>query len=225
MTPFKKRDVYQGEHVGDTIKGLRDDLGWTQNDLAERSHVDVRHIQAFEEYRYHDLPGSLYAKNFLRSIAKACNVNTEKLLDRFLQDEKAFPFKQTITPPKEVATPIFWTPKKLRAFGIIVVLLVALVYIGIELFGMFRAPQLLIFSPQDNIEIQANSVDVIGKVEKSATLTINNAPIDVDDEGNFSTQIDLTPGVNTLTITATQKFGRKTTEVRNLFAQPFQQDS
>jgi len=222
MTPFKKRDVYQGEHVGDTIKGLRDDLGWTQNDLAERSHVDVRHIQAFEEYRYHDLPGTLYAKNFLRSIAEACNVNTDKLLDRFLQDEKAFPFKRSITPPKAVATPTFWTPKKLRAFGIIFVLLIALVYVVVELGGLFRAPDLQIFSPQDSIEIQATSVEVTGKVEKGATLTINNAPIGVDDEGNFSAQIDLTPGVNTLTITATQKFGRKTTEVRNLFAQPFQ---
>jgi len=63
---------------------------------------------------------------------------------------------------------------------------------------------------------------VAGKIEKGATITINNAPVDVDDDGNFSTQIDLTPGVNTLTITATQKFGRETTAVRNLFAQPFQ---
>ncbi|MFA5030481.1 MAG: helix-turn-helix domain-containing protein [Patescibacteria group bacterium] len=222
MTPFTKRDVYHGEHVGDTIKTLREDLGWSQIELAERAHVDVRHIQAFEEYRYHDLPGSLYAKNFLRSIAAACNVNTDKLLERFLQDEKAFPFKRSITPPKEVATPIFWTPKKVRAFGIILVLLVALVYVVVELGGLFRPPDLQIFSPQDSIEIHATSVEVTGRVEKGATLTINNAPIGVDDEGNFSTQIDLTPGVNTLTIIATQKFGRKTTEVRNLFAQPFQ---
>jgi cytoskeletal protein RodZ len=222
MTPFTKRDVYHGEHVGDTIKTLREDLGWSQIELAERAHVDVRHIQAFEEYRYHDLPGSLYAKNFLRSIAAACNVNTDKLLERFLQDEKAFPFKRSITPPKEVTTPIFWTPKKVRAFGIILVLLVALVYVVVELGGLFRPPDLQIFSPQDSIEIHATSVEVTGRVEKGATLTINNAPIGVDDEGNFSTQIDLTPGVNTLTIIATQKFGRKTTEVRNLFAQPFQ---
>jgi|GEM_PF-2724143 len=224
MTSFTKRDVRHGEHVGDTIRSLREDLGWTQEELSERSHVDARYIRAFEEYRYQDLPGTLYAKNFLRSIAEACNVNTEKLLDRFQSDERVFPFKRAITPPKELATPRFWTPKKLRALILIVLLFVAIAYVGIELFGLFRAPDLIIFSPQDNIEIQATSVEVKGKIEKGATITINTAPIDVDDEGNFSTQIDLTPGVNTLTITATRKFGRKTTVVRNLFAQPFQSD-
>jgi len=221
MTPFTKRDVYHGEHVGDTIRSLREDFGWSQEELANRSHVDVRYIIAFEEYRYYDLPGSLYAKNFLRSIAQAFNVNTEKLLERFLQDEKDFPFKRSITPPQEVSTRVIWTPKKLRAFGIIAILLAALLYVGIELLGLFRPPHLLIFSPQDNIEITATSVEVAGKIEKGATITINNAPVDVDDDGNFSTQIDLTPGVNTLTITATQLFVRETTAVRNLYAQPF----
>jgi transcriptional regulator with XRE-family HTH domain len=220
MTPFKKKIVDRGEHAGDIVRALREERGWSVAELAAKSNVQARFIQNLEEFRYHELPGVVYAKNFLRSIARVCDINDERLLHRFERDLVAFPYSQVLTPPSTVAMPKFWTPKKLRTAIIILVLLIGAGYLAFALRYLAIPPELQIFAPQDSIEIIGPQVVVEGQTQKGVTITVNGAPIDVEDSGHFVTTIDVSSGVNTLTIVARHKFGRESHAVRNIFVRP-----
>lgn len=217
---FTRRDVNQGEHVGDVIRSLREENQWTRTELAHQSGVKEQYIEAFEEYRYNQLPGVVYAKNFLIQIARALRINESRLLSVFESEYSSFPFKKTFTPPNEVSMPTLWTPKRIRAILLFVLLFIAIGYVIIKLSGLFTPPELIILAPQDNIEITETSVVLEGKTDPGVEITINNAPIDVSDQGEFRTNVDLTLGVNTLTIVATKKFGQQTIEERNLLVRP-----
>lgn len=217
---FQKRQVSPGRHAGDSIRALRKERGWTQDELAERAHVQRHYIASFEQFRYQDLPGKVYAVHFLRSIADAFQINASRLLAQFEEEYKEHPFKQTITPPKSVEAQTFLTPKRLRALLLMLLLVVGIGYVILEVSGLFSTPDLQLLSPQDNIEVTDAFVLVQGKTVPGASVTINNASVDVDDAGNFTAEIDLTPGVNELTIISTHKFGRQARVVRHIFARP-----
>lgn len=216
---FTKRDVHQGEHVGDVIRSIREENQWSIQDLANRSGIKREHIEAFEEYRYNALPGQVYARNFLVQIARALRINESRLLSVFESEYKSFPFKKTFSPPHELSMPTLWTPKRIRTVLIFSLLFIAIGYVVVNISGFFTPPELQILSPEDNIEIHETSVEVHGTTDPGVEITINNAPIDVTDEGDFLAKVDLTIGVNTLTIVATKKFGQQKVEERNLLVQ------
>lgn len=220
MTPFQKRNVGRARQTGDIIRTLREEQRWSRKELAEFSGVDERHIISLEEKKLHLLPSRTYAVNFVRAIANTFNVNAEKLIADFEKEYNRYPFKQHILPPSAMRTEGgALHPRTLRAAIIIGIVLLGIVYLFIEISGIISPPELQIFSPQDNIEISEPYVLITGTTQKGASVTVNNEPIDVDESGNFSAEIDLTPGVNVLKITTTHKFGRQRTVERNIFVQ------
>lgn len=65
------------------------------------------------------------------------------------------------------------------------------------------APFLSVTSPVEGAVTLTGEVVVRGAIEKGATLTINGQQAQSDANGNFETAIQLTPGEQTITITAT----------------------
>ncbi len=220
MAAFSKKEIRLGEHVGDIIRELREESGMSRKELADAAQVHERYIAAFEDFRYQDLPGEVYAKNFLKSIARAFSINEHRLLDRYAEDTRAFPFKQILTPPTAQQEKRHLTPQNLRLTALLFVICIVLAYVGFELRGFVVPPALNIKTPQDNVAIAALQVTVNGLTDTGVSITINGAPVPVTDEGTFTANVDLTPGVNSLAIVAKHKFGRETRVVRNIFARP-----
>jgi len=65
------------------------------------------------------------------------------------------------------------------------------------------APFLSVVSPVDGAVLLSADVTVRGAVEKEAALTVNGQPVKSDATGNFETTLQLKPGEQTITITAT----------------------
>ena len=77
-------------------------------------------------------------------------------------------------------------------------------------------PILVVSSPVNNLVMTQDSVEVVGKTDPGAKLLINNEPVSILENGSFDVKVPLSPGINTLTIVASNKFGKQTTLVRNL---------
>lgn len=69
-------------------------------------------------------------------------------------------------------------------------------------------PTLIISSPQDGETIEGQkSITVQGKTDSGNRVTINERVVIVDDEGNFSTKINLTDGENSLKFSVEDEAG------------------
>lgn len=73
-------------------------------------------------------------------------------------------------------------------------------------------PQLKIAYPSDNLLTNKPDMTITGMTDPTATLTINDAPVEVTKNGSFEHAITLTEGSNTIVVVATNSKGLTTEE-------------
>jgi transcriptional regulator with XRE-family HTH domain len=67
--------------VGATLRAAREALGLSRKDIAERTRITARHVEALEAGDYDTLPGRPYALGFARSYAKAVGLDEAMIAD------------------------------------------------------------------------------------------------------------------------------------------------
>ncbi|WNM08068.1 helix-turn-helix domain-containing protein [Komagataeibacter nataicola] len=86
--------------VGDMLRARREELGWNLPDVAAWLRIRLPCLQALEEGRPGELPGSAYAIGFLRSYANALGLEGEQLVERFkIESRGAFTRKAELSFP------------------------------------------------------------------------------------------------------------------------------
>jgi len=179
--------------------------------------IRSKFIDALEKNQFEKLPPGTFVKGFIKNYAAYLGLSGEELLAfyrRQTEEEKVvvLPHGRTRALMKTFAL----TPSKFMAGSVIAFLLVFFSYLIFSYFQFAGSPVLVVNSPQNNSVTASENVEITGKTDPDATLTINNQVVSVSENGSFTAKIDLQPGLNTLNIVATNKYKRQTTTVRNL---------
>lgn len=72
-----------------------------------------------------------------------------------------------------------------------------------------EGPKISVFSPASGESMENNLIEIKGQALNTSFISINDRPITVDDEGNFTEEILLRNGNNIIIIDANDKFNRK----------------
>lgn len=94
-----------------------------------------------------------------------------------------------------------------------------LLLVGYGIFNardLLRGPIIEVFSPAKNIETNENTIDIKGRAENTAFISLNEKPIFISPEGLFEEKLLLLPGLNLIEIKARDRFKKeivKTIEV------------
>ena len=72
-----------GLAVGEILRARREELGWSLAEVAAWLRIKQAYLQALEDNRPQDLPGSTYALGFLRSYASGLGLDARQLGQRF----------------------------------------------------------------------------------------------------------------------------------------------
>lgn len=201
--------------LGQRLKKARENAGLTQRKFAEMSKIQIRYLEFLEEGRYEKLPAFVYVRGFLKKYSEMLNLSFDEILKLFQYERAALRLnqKQEFLPLPSLASPkIIITPKKLKWLAVAVALIAILGYFIYQLDFLIASPKLILEYPSQDITIRASSVKIFGQAEYSVKLTINGEQIFVDNEGRFSQEINLNPGLNVLKINAINRFG-KTSEI------------
>jgi len=75
-------DMGPGE-VGDLLRASRQRQGQELADVARTLRIRTVYLQAIEDSRYEDLPGTVYAIGFIRSYGDHLGLDGEQLIERF----------------------------------------------------------------------------------------------------------------------------------------------
>jgi len=86
-----------------------------------------------------------------------------------------------------------------------------LIYFSYQMKIYFSPPKVEITAPKKNSFVNENKIELVGKVEKEATVTVNGDHIFTDKENVFRTFIPLTEKQNKVIIVVTGANGKKTT--------------
>ncbi len=201
--------------VGEILKNARKDQKLELSEVEKATKIRVKFLEALENNDFDKLPPGTFAKGFIKNYASFLGLPVSETLAFYRRqvNEEIMPVLPAQGPKigRFSLTPQFFTS---FAIGTLVVLFFA--YLVFSYFQFAGSPTLVVNSPRNNTVVSQDQVEVTGKTDPEASLVINGQKVTVSENGSFDVKIPLQPGLNSLTITATNKFNRQTVVSRNL---------
>lgn len=198
--------------VGEILSAAREKKKLTLEQVEKATRIRAKFLLALEKNEFNKLPPGTFTRGFIKNYAAFLNLPVEETLAFYRRQEN---FDKTPPPPKSLKPNHF---PSLTFSTLAVIVLIAL-FFGYLIYSYFKfagSPTLLINSPANNVVLKEERIEIVGKTDPEAGLTINNQPVAVNENGSFNITVPLQPGLNTLTVVATNKFKRQTTVIRNL---------
>jgi transcriptional regulator with XRE-family HTH domain len=117
----------QSKKVGERIAEARVALKLQLEDIAERSRIPMRHLEAIEASNYEALPAAPYSAGFAKTFARMVGLDGEQIAADFRAERGDSLVQRSEYTPFEPADPSRVPPRLLAmiAFGTAVVLLIA----------------------------------------------------------------------------------------------------
>lgn len=209
--------------VGAMLKEKRVAKGLTPSDVEKATKIREKFILAIESDNFTSLPSLSYAKGFVRNYADYLGLPTDITMAFFRRQTTESP-RSTLL-PKGVSDPlnapiVHLTPGRFIGILVSVLLVVFFVYLGSQYYRLSQPPNLAVADPKDQEISTEQHIVVDGKTDPDVTVVINGVSTVVRDDGSFYDQVAVDPGVNKVTVTATSRFGKTTTIVREVGYQP-----
>jgi len=224
---FSSKELNQYQTVSEILSAARQERG-VELDKAERTlKISKKYLVALERGDYQKLPSAIYVKNFTKVYAKFLGLNVAEVLEqlqRELDITEKINGEEPIIKNYEAKNTVLITPRAIRNFIVIIISLALLAYLAWQINAIFAPPALAVNSPEDDITISDNSFTIVGQTEPEVQIKINNQEILADQQGNFTKQLDLQTGLNTIEITAQKKHSRPSTVIRRIMVERSDED-
>lgn len=216
---FRSRTLVSPENVGERLRQLREESHQTIESIAHQLNVSVKHLQAIETSRYQDLPGKVYARNFVRRYVELVGLNVETAMEKFDQEYAVLTAPQQRRNPMlpqraQAEHPWWYRHGRLLAAGAVVLLVAG--YFGWQIVRLVTPPELIVTQPAADVLVTAATFTVAGSTVPGAEVRINNETTELAANGTFSVRVDLQAGLNTIKITAKKKRSGERTVLRQI---------
>jgi cytoskeletal protein RodZ len=197
--------------VGQILKEERESKFYTLDEIEKATKIRKELLKALEEDDYSKLPPPTFVQGFIKNYGKFLGLDSEKLLAVFRRE-----FSDRKNPPRVMETftnPLSYhkfvlTPTKVISVVVVGLILVFFGYLWFEYRFLVGAPNLIVNSPLDQATTQTDTINVSGKTDPEAKVSINNQEVAVDSSGSFSQELKVSDSENKLVVTATSKFGQ-----------------
>lgn len=202
---FQKRDLAGPQTLGQRLRQLRQESGWSIETIAAELKIATKYVQAIEDGRYDLLPGQVYARIFVRLYARRMELDEAAVMSRFAEEYQvvtaAKPSGRPLLVPRAKTDPPWW--RRYRRFMVAgVVIGGVLIYFSWQVWRLYSPPRLVVNEPPADVATTEGSVVVRGQTEPGAEVTINRQPVEVTSNGQFSESVEIQRGLNTLRIAA-----------------------
>lgn len=208
--------------VGEILKSARLNVRLKRVELAKKTRINLKYLQALENNEYDNLPEAAFVKGFIRNYANAVGLDPNQALAVFRRDYDQNIKGQVV--PRELVPPstekrALWTPKTTTIVGILSLAILLATYFFYQYKLLAGAPELEVIKPEEQAKV-STGITVEGKTDPQATLTINNQEVSVNPDGSFSQSLNLPQGTRTITIKATSRSGKSRTIQRTIMVAP-----
>jgi cytoskeletal protein RodZ len=188
----------------------------TIEQAASATKIKPQFLEAIEHGAYDKLPSPAYARGFVRNYAEFLGLPKAQIAALFKRD---FDEKRAvrILPEgmvKKNEFPINRLNIRRMILGIGSLVLI-LAFLLFQARAMFFPPFITLSSPKED-SIVSQDVEVKGRTDASAIITINNEPVFVNSNGEFAKRVSLFPGETKIIVKAKNRLGKESAVTRNV---------
>lgn len=217
MVTFCSKKLQTEPTASELLKKAREDQQLSLKVAADALQLSPKYLQALEEERFQYFPGQIYIKNFIKSYAKFLKLDESELLQKYCDSQKLRNNKVVCKEEnKKVLNGFYKVLIFLRQSVVAVVVAFFIFYLGLEFFGIFKAPQLSIESPEEGMITTSADLNVKGQTIPETKVQINGVAAISDENGFFQERVSLNSGSNQIIVTAFKKHGKSSSIVRNV---------
>ncbi len=219
MAELNKNNL-AAEGFGGKLKEIRE-LKKIPLELAARKiHINLKYLSAIEEDRFDKLPAGLYSRNYIREYAKLLGLPSseiKKWLNKNLDqiNENNDPFSKKVLSRHQFIA----FPRLVRNLILSVLFLACIFYLAFYFKKIVFPPMLDIYQPNKNLKISENFIEIKGKTESEAEISINGETVLNNNKGDFFANIKLKKGINNILIKAKKKYSGESTVLRQILVE------
>ncbi len=212
----------QKQNLGQKLRALRRGQAITLDIIERQTHIQRKYLEALERGHFEKLPEPIYARNFIRSYARALGADETYFLELYEEECGACDLLGPSRSPRQrVERKKFFVWNRFMRFGALSCLLAGVfIYIGYQIFSIIESPKVILLSPANDTLTHEAKLNVRGLVEGDASVYINNEPIVVNADNTFDAYVDLREGLNTLVVEAEKRYSRKSIIERSVVFDP-----
>lgn len=142
------------------LRTKREALGRTLKDVCELTRVSVVNLEAIENGDFHDLPVPIYTKNFIKTYARALNLDSKPILDSYEAYLNSLQIGQTqITEAVSEKEPLIKKPVRYKAYIAVAVIIIIVAGVTFNFFQQ-RQPLPAVTGKQPEIIAEAPQTPV-----------------------------------------------------------------
>jgi cytoskeletal protein RodZ len=209
-------DNFNERSLGEVLIQKRTLLDLSLEDVQKKTGIKAEYVGALENGKLADLPAPVYVHGYLKSLSRLYGLELSKLLNAYKEEEglrrpwlRYDDHRQTQINDQFLKL----TPKNVTTAAFLVVFLLIFGYMAGQIRGLRSAPELSLEKPTANFQTSADSVEVTGRTEPGAVVTVNNQIIHVEADGTFRLNLHMSLGENELVVRSLNRFNRHS-EVR-----------
>lgn len=186
-------------------------------EVSRATKIQTKYLEALEDGEYGKLPAEVYVRGFLRGYARHLGCDEEAILRLYERErniqESLGKGAAVSAIPAGIEWPAFIvTTKTLWIACIVLIIGGAFLYLIREYQAFVSAPRLVVTEPADQSVVSQSDLVIRGETDRGARILINGQPAFVSAEGDFIEKLLLQPGLNTIVVTAANRFGKERVE-------------
>jgi len=181
----------------------------TLEDVATKTKIKLEYLEAIENSDFTKLPSSTFAKGFLRNYASFLYLNPDTIVAMFRRDFMENEKGEII--PRGLVTPLGVKPKFFTV-SMILIGIATLAFLGfliLQLVSWWSLPKLKLIQPQDG-ETYGEKVTIKGVADPDASVSINGQKVILDRNGQFSLDLILSSGTQSVIVESVNRLGKAT---------------
>ncbi len=222
MVVFQQKNIIAVKSLEEDLIEARAELRLTLLSVEKKIGIGREYLEAMEHGEWQNLPGEVYAKNFLKRYAVFLGLDEQRILKKFEDEKGSQVFWEDKTKETRFGVVpgqfLSW-PKILKNMVMAAGVLVVVFYLGAQVWTLLKPPSLKVLYPAENFVSQSGVAKILGRVESQSTVGVNGREVAVDKEGFFTIDINLNKGLNVIKLEAKKKNGRATVVYRTMIVE------
>ena len=206
---FVNKKIINKNFIGEILKQARYKTGLSLKMVSRHIGIDKKYLQALENDKWSELPGEVYAKNFLKKYCDFLEIN---FYDLNIDFEKINTFKnhdhQNDFRKKTQKKDFLNLPKVFQIFFLIIIITSILIYIFFQINSIIHEPKITIYHPVSDLIINDNNIEISGETENEVSIKINNELILLNSQNQFFQTLNLQQGLNIIKIEGKTKYSK-----------------
>jgi cytoskeletal protein RodZ len=208
--------------AGEVLKNKRELLKKSLERVSADTKIQKRFLEYIENNQFEYFDSEVFLTGFIKIYAKYLDLDTSKVLALYRRSNpnktpRNTPNKKDETKPsKKLKKKPTLEPKLIITILLGIFLLAIFAYIGFQIYKFQRPPSLEITSPAADSEVQTEDILVEGETDSESIIEINGTAVETNEQGEFSYEVTLKEGLNTITVKARKNNALEKVETINI---------